>query len=211
MRPDSFPVIRVTAFRASWALVGVLLIAACGDPANTPAPTRTTVLSDLPQLVSKIALVRSRVRDDVIRAFNERKAGAAGPDIEAIQRAYQNTQAKFNAWILEYQTAVDIGQSVETTNANLQKALISADQLLTWTDEWHTYNSKPQGAMGAPVGGANGAPQAKALVEFAVGLLPELTDAGISVWNEAQKADQARQDEVIHALERAMWPDWGKL
>ena len=60
--------------------------------------------------------------------------------------------------------------------------------------------------MGAPRADA-----AKAVIKFAVELLPDLTETGISLWNAAKDADEERQDEIIEVLENAKWPEWGKL
>ena len=225
MRPDSF---RLPA-RSTAALIGLALVLAACNPFATTTPTpvakatarptiviqkATTLLAptQLPKLVARIDFIRSRVRDDVFQSIREANApGAKGPRLGDVQAWYSYVRANFNAWIKEYQTAVDQGLSLEATNTSLQTAVTSADQMLSFTDLWHKYNAKPQGALGAPVGGALGGPPVKDVIEFAVGLLPDLIDAGSKVWDEKQKVDEARQQEIIRAIGQEMWPTWENL
>ena len=137
MRPDS---VRQVSRPTSAMIVLALVLAACGSseastfgttvyvPSHVPSspryvPSTLTAQSQLPLLVARIDRIRSQVRDDVYRSYSELQAGAKGPKLSDLQGQHSIVARNFNAWIREYQTAVDQGASLQSTNADLRTAL----------------------------------------------------------------------------------------
>jgi hypothetical protein len=179
-------------------------------------PTAPAGEFELPQLIGRLEQVRSAVSDATVRAYEEvAERGYEGPPTASLKKGYLDVRGDVNAWIQEYQTAIELGYPVEDTYPHLEAALQGADEYLSWTEEWHAYNvaQASGGTSGGTSSGAMGAPAdaAKAVIKFAVELLPDLTETGISLWNAAKDADEERQDEIIGVLENAKWPEWGHL
>jgi hypothetical protein len=170
----------------------------------------TAALSTLPALLGGLDEVESEVADAAALVNSQYLNGAAGPPTDGLRESYNNVRTKVNAWITEYQTAVQLRQAVDDSYPRLEEALKEADVFLSWTAEWDAYNREPSGAMGGPVAGGAGA-AIKKVVTFAIEQLPTLVDSGLSVWQETRDAEQERLDETVDVLDGAKWPTFDEL
>jgi hypothetical protein len=175
--------------------LAVLTLSACGDDAK--------VTSDFTERMAAADQERSKVLDRLSSIKQDCMAGAVPRGICDTARTWytDHVMAEYNSWLTAIEADVTESKSLENIanyDDRVKLAFDNAESYNRWIDTVRGLRSDPQ------TGGANAAPRPGEVVEA----LPDIAEAGVTIWKEYEAGKDAHVDKVKDALEEQKFPPY---